>query len=87
MIDKKHFMAKILLTRVAAISVLGNLLGVALTFIYLGVLMPRLLHGSQIEPLGSTVSSFPAGHSGKKSGYYASPNEVKAFIANLQIDD
>jgi hypothetical protein len=58
MIDKKHFTAITLLRRVAAISVLGNLLGVALTFVYFGVLMPRLLHGSQIEPLGSTVGFF-----------------------------
>jgi hypothetical protein len=58
MIDKEHFAVTILLKRVAAISVLGNLLGVALTFIYFGVLMPRLLQGSQIEPLGSTVGFF-----------------------------
>jgi len=48
MIDKKHFTTKSLVGSVTAINVLGNLLGVGLTFIYFGVLMPRLLHGSPI---------------------------------------
>ena len=58
MIDKKHFTAITLLRRVGAISVLGNLLGVALTFIYFGVRMPRSLQWSQIDPLGSTNGFF-----------------------------
>ena len=60
MIDKKHFSTKSLVGSVTAINVLGNLLGVGLTFIYFGVLMPRLLHGSPIGPLGSTVGFFVA---------------------------
>jgi adenylate cyclase len=60
MIHTKHFTAKILVRSVAAINVLGNLLGVGLTFIYFGVLMPRLLHGSTIGSLGSTVGFFVA---------------------------
>jgi hypothetical protein len=55
MIDKKHFTTKSLVGSVTAINVLGNLLGVGLTFIYFGVLMPRLLHGSPIGNIGSTV--------------------------------
>jgi len=60
MIDKKHFTAKTLVSSVAAINVLGNLLGVGLTFIYYVVLMPRLRYGSPTESLGSTVVFFLA---------------------------
>lgn len=60
MIDKKHFTTKSLVGSATAINLLGNLLGVGLTFIYFGVLMPRLLHGSSIGPLGSTVVFFVA---------------------------
>ena len=42
----------------ATINVLGNLLGVGLTFIYYVVLMPRLVYGSPIGSLGSTVVFF-----------------------------
>ncbi len=44
-----------LLGSVTAINVLGNMLGVGLTFIYFGVLMPRLLHGSPIGNIGSAL--------------------------------
>ena len=60
MIDKKHFTTKSLVGSVTAINVLGNLLGVGLTFIYFGVLMPRLLHGSPIGAVGSIVGFFVA---------------------------
>ena len=60
MMDKKHFTATILVRSVAAINVLGNLLGVALTFIYFAVLIPRLAYGAPTGPLGSRVGFFLA---------------------------
>ena len=60
MIHKKHFTASILVRSVAAINVLGNLLGVALTFIYFAVLIPRLFYGAPTGPLGSRVGFFLA---------------------------
>ena len=60
MVDKKHFNARSLVSSVAAINVLGNLLGVGLTFIYYVVLMPRLVYGHPIGSLGSIVGFFLA---------------------------
>lgn len=60
MTQKKHSGSKTLVRSVAAINVLGNLLGVGLTFVYFEVLMPRLHYGSPIGPIGSTVGFFAA---------------------------
>jgi HAMP domain-containing protein len=60
MIDKKHFTTTSLVGSVTAINLLGNLLGVGLTFIHYVALMPRLRYGSPIGSLGSTAFFFLA---------------------------
>jgi adenylate cyclase len=60
MIDKKHSTAAILVKSVVAANMLGNLLGVALTFIYFAVLIPRLAYGAPAGPLGSRMGFFLA---------------------------
>lgn len=60
MTDCKQFTASILVKSVAAINMLGNLLGVALTFIYFAVLIPRLTYGAPTGPLGIRMGFFLA---------------------------
>ena len=57
---KKHFTASILVKSVAAINMLGNFLGVALTFVYFAILIPRLSYGTPVGPLGSRIGFFLA---------------------------
>ncbi len=60
MIHKEHFTAEILVRSVAAINLIGNFIGVALTFVYFAVLIPRLAYGAPTGPLGSRVGFFIA---------------------------
>jgi adenylate cyclase len=57
---KKHFTATILVKSVAAINLLGNLLAVALTFVFFAVLIPRLFDGAPVGPLGRRIGFFLA---------------------------
>ncbi|MEW6113745.1 MAG: adenylate/guanylate cyclase domain-containing protein [Thermodesulfobacteriota bacterium] len=60
MIDNRLFTASILVRSVAAINMLGNLLGVVLTFVYFAVLIPRLEYGAPTGSLGSRMGFFLA---------------------------
>ena len=55
MMDKKRSTAAILVKSVVVVNILGNLMGVALTFIYFSILIPRLTDGASMGPIGSRV--------------------------------